>query len=241
MLLFFALSAAAVCILTALELSASPPSVGRWLNLQIWAIELGVRLSILPLIAVGGSGSLVDARAWPFWRAFPAFVLVIDFAEYLFHRTQHAFPFMWAMHSLHHSDSNMTATTTERHFWGEQIIKALTIWPLAFFVIRPSAGALVGYAFFGLWNYAVHSSVPFHFGKWSWALNSSAYHRRHHSSVPEHFNSNYAALLPIWDVVFGSYNRPDGFPPTGLAHRPAHVVDAVIWPLRRADRLQGGP
>ena len=40
----------------------------------------------------------------------------------------HRIPALWAMHSLHHSDPEMTALTTNRHFWGDQLIKALTIW-----------------------------------------------------------------------------------------------------------------
>jgi sterol desaturase/sphingolipid hydroxylase (fatty acid hydroxylase superfamily) len=74
--------------------------------------------------------------------------------------------------------------------------------------------------------------VPLNFGKLSWLLNSPAYHRRHHSSLPEHFNSNYAALLPIWDVLAGSYRRPDSMPPTGLAGAPSNIAQAMLWPIR---------
>ena len=91
----------------------------------------------------------------------------------------------------------MNATTTERHFWGDQFIKAVTIWPAASLVVRPSTPALVVYVMFGLWNYVAHSKLPFSFGRFSWVLNSPAYHRRHHSALPEHHNSNFAALLPV--------------------------------------------
>ncbi|MEO6247410.1 MAG: sterol desaturase family protein [Sphingomicrobium sp.] len=232
--LFLALSIAVVSILTILEIRNSQLGAERLLNLQIWALELGAKLAILPLATLATARPLLDARQWPFWLAFPTFLLVMDLAEYLFHRAQHAIPFLWAMHSLHHSDSNMTATTTERHFWGDQLVKALTIWPLAFLIVRPSAAAWIGYGLAGYWNYVAHSSLSITFGRWSWLLNSPAYHRRHHSSLPEHFNSNYAALLPIWDVLLRSYNRPVGFPPTGFEHRPNNALEALLWPIRRA-------
>jgi hypothetical protein len=36
----------------------------------------------------------------------------LDLMEYLFHRVQHSVPIMWSMHSLHHSDAALNATTT---------------------------------------------------------------------------------------------------------------------------------
>jgi len=80
----------------------------------------------------------------------------------------------------------------------------------------------------GLWNYLSHSRVPLNFGRWSWLLNSPAYHRRHHSSLPEHYDSNFAAILPIFDVIAGSYNQPErSMPPTGLEWKPRNLLDAL--------------
>ncbi|MGH7734557.1 MAG: sterol desaturase family protein, partial [Gemmatimonadales bacterium] len=52
--------------------------------------------------AVGGG--VVDLRAMPFVLGAAIYVLAMDAGEYLFHRAQHAIPWLWAMHSLHHSD-----------------------------------------------------------------------------------------------------------------------------------------
>ena len=84
----------------------------------------------------------------------------------------------------------------------------------------------------GLWHTVVHSNVRLNFGPLSWLLNSPAYHRRHHSAEPEHFNSNYSALFPIFDVISGSYHRPDSYPDTGLDTRPANIAQAAVWPLK---------
>jgi sterol desaturase/sphingolipid hydroxylase (fatty acid hydroxylase superfamily) len=87
-----------------------------------------------------------------------------------------------------------------------------------------------------MWNFALHSSVPLDFGRFSWLLNSPEYHRRHHSSDPADYNGNYAALLPIWDVLFGGYHRPTGHPVTGLKiqdrpRKPENLPELVVWPL----------
>jgi sterol desaturase/sphingolipid hydroxylase (fatty acid hydroxylase superfamily) len=126
----------------------------------------------------------------------------------------------------------MSATTANRHFWGDPVLKALTIWPVAAALIRPTGEILALYVWVSLWHIVVHSNVRLDFGRFSWLLNSPAYHRRHHSSEPAHFNSNYSALFPIFDVIAGSYHRPKGFPRTGPDSRPANIVQAAVWPIR---------
>ncbi len=228
------LSIITIATLTLVEFAipARPVPGERFRNLQVAALGVANQWYLVPLFALPFPYHLIDARAWPFWTGFPLFLIVMDLGEYLFHRAQHRIPALWAMHTLHHSDSNMTATTTWRHFWGDVIVKSLTIWPLAYFIIAPSGPVVIAYALIGFWNFVGHSNVPLDFGKLSWLLNSPAYHRRHHSSEPEHFGSNYAALLPIWDVISGSYRRPDGFPPTGLDVARPSFVQALVWPLR---------
>lgn len=205
-------------------------------NLAAWALQFATALAFLPLIPAFQGHGLVDGGTLPWWAAFPLYLVVHDLGEYLFHRAQHRIPLLWAMHSLHHSDPAMSALTTQRHFWGDQFIKTLTVWSAASFIVSPTPGLVIAYACVGLWNFVVHSALPINFGRWSWLLNSPAYHRRHHSSLPEHYDSNFAALLPFFDVITGSYHRPDGFPPTGLDRRPANVLEVAAWPLVGAPR-----
>jgi sterol desaturase/sphingolipid hydroxylase (fatty acid hydroxylase superfamily) len=155
----------------------------------------------------------------------------MDFGEYLFHRAQHVFPWLWRLHALHHSDPDVNATTTVRQFWGDDLLKVITIWPAAMFLVKPTPAMWFAYMTCSLWNYVVHARLPIGFGRFSWVLNSPAYHRRHHSSLPEHYNRNFAALLPIWDVLLGSYSVPCGdMPPTGLGVAPS-AAQVLAWPL----------
>ena len=209
-------------------------------NIAAWAMQMVASLAFIPFLPAFQGHGLIDAAALPWWLAFPIYLVVQDLGEYLFHRAQHRVPALWAMHALHHSDPNMSALTTQRHFWGDQLIKTMTVWSAASFIISPTEGLVIGYACVSLWNFVVHSALPLDFGRWSWLVNGPAYHRRHHSSLPEHYDSNFAALLPIWDVIAGSYHRPDGFPPTGLERRPENAIQVALWPLATRGR-SGNP
>lgn len=237
MLLSLSITALAMACLTLIEVRGQAFDLrGRWLNVQAQGLSFAVKWLVLPVIALRMPVSLLDGRTMRFWLAFPLFLVAMDLGEYLFHRAQHAIPWLWRMHSLHHSDPDMNATTAERHFWGEQLIKAVTIWPAAALVIRPTPLIVLCYGLACVWHVVAHSRLRFSFGKLSWLLNSPAYHRRHHSSEPEHFNSNYSALLPIFDVLTGAYNRPTSFPHTGLDEKPSRISDLALWPVRQGAR-----
>jgi sterol desaturase/sphingolipid hydroxylase (fatty acid hydroxylase superfamily) len=235
-LVLLAIMIAVAGLLAALEYRRGVRDTDWRNNLSAWGIQLVAAAAFVPFLPVFRGHALIDAADLPWWLAFAVYLVVHDLGEYLFHRAQHRFPALWAMHALHHSDPSMSALTTTRHFWGDQLIKSATVLSAASLVISPTAGIVVGYAVLGLWNFVVHSALPIDLGRWSWLINSPAYHRRHHSSLPEHHDSNFAALLPIFDVIAGSYHRPDGFPPTGLDRRPANAVEVAIWPLVIGDR-----
>ncbi|MEL0209918.1 MAG: sterol desaturase family protein [Novosphingobium sp.] len=209
------------------------PGPSDWVrNLQAYALDFGISYFVHVYWPQWTGGSLLDAAAMPYWLALALVFVTRDFTEWLFHYAQHRLKWLWAMHSLHHSDAEMTALTTNRHFWGDRLIKALTIWPLATMIINPTSSMFVIYAAFSLYHYFVHASLKVDFGRWSWLLNSPAYHRRHHSRLTEHYDTNFAALFPIFDVIAGTYRRPDGWPPCGLDEAPRSFADLLDWPVR---------
>lgn len=233
---WFALySAPAVAlILIVWERLIGAPATDWWINLQSWALRFLGALTVYGAVRAWDGPALIDGAALPTWLAVIFYVLVYDLGEYLFHRLQHRIPLLWAMHSLHHSDPNMSVLTTYRHFWADPLFKSLTVWSVAALLISPTPTALAVYTVLSLWNFVSHSQLPLNLGAWSWVINTPAYHRRHHSSLPEHYDSNFAAILPIWDVLFGDYNRPEGFPPTGYSTRPRGLREQLLWPLYHA-------
>jgi sterol desaturase/sphingolipid hydroxylase (fatty acid hydroxylase superfamily) len=233
---FFLLALSLVLALVLLEgrWGASAAPADRLNNLKSYGLHFAVQLTLLPAVALAipAEVALFDLSAWPLLWGAVVFALAMDLGEYAFHRAQHTFPWLWRMHALHHSDPNMNVTTTVRHFWGDQLLKAVTIWPLCELVLRPTPAILLCYSLLSLVHFFAHANLRIGFGRWSWLLNHPAYHRRHHSADPRHFGSNYAGLFPIFDVIFGTYKRPDGFPETGLDTRPRTLLQIATWPLR---------
>lgn len=208
----------------------APPRDG-WRNLQIWALQFALVLVLLPLLRTWSGPALIEGAHLPFWAGFLIFLFVKDGAEFLFHYAQHRIPFLWTMHSLHHSDPEMAVLTTQRHYWADPLLKQMTVWSAALMIINPTPVIYVAYGVAGLWNLFTHANLKVDFGRWSWVANSPAYHRRHHSILPEHYDQNFAAIFPIFDVLCGTYRRPDGYPQTGLERAPRSLGEVLIWPL----------
>ncbi|MEQ1499607.1 MAG: sterol desaturase family protein [Novosphingobium sp.] len=220
-----------IIVLTLLERRAGHSSGDWWINLQSFAISTAGAFSIYAWVKPWQAGSLIEGEALPAWAGVVLFILVQDLGENLYHRLQHRIPILWEMHSLHHSDPDMAVLTTYRHFWADRLIKTVTVYSLAGMIISPTPLAAMGYFAISMWNFVAHANLDWNFGKWSWAINSPAYHRRHHSSAPEHYDSNFAALFPFFDVLLGGYNVPSGRPETGFERRPHGLIDQLIWPF----------
>lgn len=191
----------------------------------------------LGLIELPGAG-------WPLAGSVAAYLLVADFMEYAFHRAQHAWPFLWAMHSFHHSDRSVNVTTTQRNFWLEVPLKIAFVYPVIAILFKAPPAVLAVAALFGSIRFFSHMNLRLSLGPFWAAVNGPQYHRIHHSPLPQHWNRNFAAFFPIFDILFGTHYRPlpGEFPATGLgtADAPHNLLEAVFWPLRRWLRPAGG-
>jgi sterol desaturase/sphingolipid hydroxylase (fatty acid hydroxylase superfamily) len=217
----------------------------RLQNLKVWLTSLAVQMVLSP--ALGGVTTLAVNAAGGGFFELPAsgpglllgivlYLLAMDFGEYIFHRAQHAIPALWEMHSLHHSDPALDATTTLRHFWLDPALKTVTVWLAVGLLFKASPVIVLVYMALTFYNFVSHANVPLGFGRVSWLWNAPQYHRLHHAAAPEYHDCNYAALLPIFDVLSGAYRRPapGEFPATGLddGAAPRSYAETVAWPLR---------
>ncbi|MDX1735370.1 MAG: sterol desaturase family protein [Halioglobus sp.] len=163
-----------------------------------------------------------------------------DFSYYWWHRAQHTFPFLWELHKLHHSDENLNTTTIFRsHFLepaGQGLFRGLSIGLIFDTTPQATLAAGIGMLMLGLWDYFIHANVridrlyrltPF--------FSNPQFHWIHHSRLPQHQDKNFAIWLPMFDVAFGSYYKPqvDEYPPTGLSsgEKIETLWDAQAGPL----------
>lgn len=184
------------------------------------AHHAGFKLGLIDLTFVESKGLLVALGA--VWLA----AITGDFFFYWFHRALHKIPLLWAHHKLHHMDRELEAVTLARQNWIEVFISALLItMPVAIFFktddIDPWAlgalGGIVTTAFTTIVSMG-HANVRLQAGWASRFWCTPQIHRIHHSRLPQHQDKNFAFILPLWDVLFGTYYQParDEFPPTGV-------------------------
>jgi len=215
-------------------------------NLKVWAASFTVQALVLPALgglttlavnAAGGGVVVLPAEGWGLVVGIAVYLVAMDLGEYLFHRAQHAVPWLWAMHSLHHSDTTYDATTTVRHFWLDPLLKTVTVWLAVGLLFKAAPVLVAAYTLASYYNFFAHANVKVGFGGAWWVWNSPQYHRIHHSASAEHFDRNFASLLPIFDVISGTYwrPRPAEYPQTGLdtGEEPKTFLEAVGWPLRK--------
>lgn len=163
-----------------------------------------------------------------------AAVLLFDFATYWVHRWSHEVPFLWRFHSVHHSTGQLD--------W----ISGLRVHPFDGALVAPPFAFLVGAGFdpevagvlavvqllVGLF---LHANV-----RWRWRplqrlVNTPEMHHWHHADQPEAHNRNYAALLPVWDQLFGTFYIPADLRPQVYGVTPP-LPDGLVAQLRHPFR-----
>jgi sterol desaturase/sphingolipid hydroxylase (fatty acid hydroxylase superfamily) len=234
----------------------APRPAGDRTNLTTYLSGALTMIALSPAVSVfatflanrAGSGFIVlPATGWSAVGGFLFYFLVIDFCEFVIHRVQHAWPWLWAMHSLHHSDPQFDASTSVRHHWGIAVIRGFAVAAPMSLLFKAPPLYLVATSVLSYHVYLMHANVRLTFGRFEWLLSSPGYHRLHHSSDPQYYNQNFASILPIWDVMFGS--RQGRRNPAGGAGyrrpRPIPARRAVLADARSGSRLvaagPGGP
>ena len=162
-----------------------------------------------------------------------------DFLYYWFHRWQHSSRWLWPMHELHHEDEHVNVTTAFKFHWIDMSAMHIVQVIPAIFLPRPLVTIPTLY-FLGYVRVTFeHLAIPLHLGPFSRLIFNPATHRVHHSKLPQHFNKNFAAVWPFWDVIFGTYSSPKHgeYPPTGvISGKVSKSLKEALW-----GRLEVGP
>jgi len=165
------------------------------------------------------------------FATFLVYMAVLDLGEYWRHRLQHRLPWWWALHSLHHDQRQMTLWSDDRNHILDDVLAMVWSGTLAMLVGVPPGEYPLVLIGFRLVESLSHTNVRLGFGKLgSIALVGPQYHRVHHSiehaegSFARSRGCNFAVVLPIWDVIFGTWRPSARFPPTGVAALTGRAV-----------------
>jgi sterol desaturase/sphingolipid hydroxylase (fatty acid hydroxylase superfamily) len=207
----------------------------RWpANIGLTALNL-VLLGALPLSFISAA-QWASIEGWgvlnlivvPLPLAVSANLLLRGFVSFFTHFLVHKVPILWRIHRVHHLDTDLDVSTTVR------------IHPLEF-VVNLAIGIplVVGFGF-SPWMLLLYEVVDVCVTLWShsnvrlpaavdrvlryWVVTPDL-HRIHHSTWQPETDSNFSAVFPIWDIIFGTF-------------RPTARLDQDIMPLG-LDKIRG--
>jgi sterol desaturase/sphingolipid hydroxylase (fatty acid hydroxylase superfamily) len=188
----------------------------RWTgNLGIVVIDAVLLRLVFPVVAVG-LAVLAEERGWglfnvlatPWWLAFVASILVLDFVIYLQHVMFHAVPGFWRLHRMHHADLEFDVTTGLRFHPLEILLSMLVKLAVVAALGPPAIAVLVfevllnGTSMFNHGNVRIPARID---RVLRWFVVTPDMHRVHHSIHRNETNSNFGFNLPWWDRLLGTY------------------------------------
>jgi len=189
----------------------------RWPpNLAIGILN-AVLLLLAPLSAVGASlfalfnqfGLFIWLQL-PLWHSIILSLLLLDLAIYWQHRLLHAIPPLWRIHRMHHTDTELDATTALR-FHPLEILLSLALKAALIVLLGAPLLAVIAFEILlngiAMFNHANLRIPPLADAVLRLALVTPDMHRIHHSVRHGEYNSNYGFNLSIWDRLFRSYTK----------------------------------
>jgi sterol desaturase/sphingolipid hydroxylase (fatty acid hydroxylase superfamily) len=190
---------------------ASHPKILRVItNLSIAAVSgfimraffVPVVLSVAHLTEENRWGLLQMGSALPALVYYGLAFLFLDYTLYLWHLSSHRIAFLWQFHHVHHVDLDLDVSTASRFHFGELMISSgYRCLQIVLFGIDPLTVVL--------YETLVTLSAQFHHSNLALPLRvervlvrfvvTPRMHAVHHSIVQKETDSNFSAILTVWD------------------------------------------
>ncbi|MEZ7847802.1 MAG: sterol desaturase family protein [Polaromonas sp.] len=181
------------------------------------------------LLRTAGMGTFHLDQVWPGVTdgavvSFVIYLLALDLAAYWLHRGQHRIGLWWRLHSLHHSQQQMTMWSDNRnHLLDDVLVSVLLVLLAQLIGVAPEQFVAI-VALTQLSESLQHANLRLSFGRIGERLwVSPLFHRVHHSIHSA--DSNYGVLLPWWDQLFGTANFQTHCDPTGVKDAHNAMLD----------------
>ena len=171
------------------------------------------------------------------WTIVLSFLSLDFFGGWLVHLVQHKTPLLWRFHVVHHSDNNVDVTTGLRHHPAESVLRGI------FFIVgvvvagAPIYAVMIYQTVLILFVQFTHANINLPKGVekvLSYFFVSPNMHKVHHHWQQPFTDSNYGAVLSIWDRLFGTFSKLDVAQIRyGLDRYYPNEQDENLWMLLR--------
>ena len=184
----------------------------------------------------------------PLWLAATLGFLAADLTDYGLHRLSHHWKSLWLLHSVHHSDRRLDASTTLRQHPLSQL-PLLTMRVLGVVALGAPLWSLLLRDVLTIINSHFHHAAV----AWSprviawaelyvsWLIVPPTAHWLHHDPRESYTNCNYGGLLSWWDRIFATYvpgtRAAENSGLTALHSYSWHTVPGMLSTPWRARKL----
>ena len=141
-----------------------------------------------------------------------SFFVLDFFAGWLAHFTEHKIFLLWRFHVVHHADNNVDVTTGLRHHPIESVLRGVFFFMGIFASGSPIYAVMLYQTLLILSAAFTHAniSLPRQLDRaLSYIIVSPNMHKVHHHWKQPYTDSNYGAVLSIWDRLFGTFKNLD--------------------------------
>jgi sterol desaturase/sphingolipid hydroxylase (fatty acid hydroxylase superfamily) len=137
--------------------------------------------------------------------------LVLDFfGGWLVHFTEHKIPLLWRFHVVHHADNNIDVTSGLRHHPIESVLRGIFFFMGIFVSGAPMYAVMIFQTLLIIAVAFTHANIalPKKLDTViSYFLVSPNMHKVHHHWKQPFTDSNYGAVLSIWDRLLGTFKK----------------------------------
>lgn len=167
----------------------------------------------------------------------PLAVLFADLCGYWVHRALH-WGALWRFHAVHHSSRALDWLAGARNHPVAEAMSTVAVGG-ALLLAGFDPRVLVVTAPLGLYAILLHANVPWGTSFLRYVFVTPLFHRWHHAHpelLPERLRLgvNFAGLLPVWDLIFGTFHCPLEQPTAFGADTPVppRFLSQLVFPFR---------
>lgn len=170
------------------------------------------------------------------WVQILVLFILTDLAQFIGHYLLHVVPWFWRVHKIHHAQETLGFAST-RHFHFAEYIVFNTVLYIPFYMIGYD---MYIYLSVHLWiNYFFatlsHANIKVPWSALNYVFITPDTHFWHHAKNVKHkYGVNFASVLPIWDMIIGTFYLPkDKEPELGIHNDdvPKTFLGQLVYPF----------